>query len=93
MALLSDAEIRDRLAGLPGWKSEGTAIVRRYEFSNFVEAIAFVRRVAERAEAARHHPDITIHYNKVTLELSTHSEGGVTEKDVEAARSFDAAAE
>ncbi|KPK82205.1 MAG: hypothetical protein AMS25_03260 [Gemmatimonas sp. SM23_52] len=89
MALLSDTEIQDGLARLRGWRREGNAIVKRYQFPNFVEAIGFVRRVADRAEAARHHPDITIDYNKVTLVLSTHSEGGITEKDISAARSFD----
>ncbi|UCC49323.1 MAG: 4a-hydroxytetrahydrobiopterin dehydratase [Gemmatimonadota bacterium] len=91
MALLSDSEIQDRLASLQGWAREGNAIVKRYEFADFVEAIGFVRRVADRAEAARHHPDITINYNKVILVLSTHSEGGITERDISAALSFDGA--
>jgi 4a-hydroxytetrahydrobiopterin dehydratase len=91
MALLSDGEIEDRLASLHGWVREGNAIVKRYEFANFAEAIDFVQRVADGAEAARHHPDITINYNKVTLALSTHSEGGITEKDISAAGSFDEA--
>ncbi len=90
MTLLSDSEIQERLADLPGWACEGNEIRRRYEFKDFVAAIAFVRRVADRAEAAAHHPDITIHYNKVTLALSTHSEGGITEKDIQAAGAFDA---
>jgi 4a-hydroxytetrahydrobiopterin dehydratase len=89
MSLLSDAEITERLAGLPGWSREGDKLIKHYEFPSFMEAIAFVQRVAERAEAANHHPDIAIHYRKVTLALSTHSEGGITEKDTEAAASFD----
>jgi 4a-hydroxytetrahydrobiopterin dehydratase len=93
MALLSDAEIQDRLTGLSDWAREGDEIVREYKFPGFVEAIAFVRRVADCAEAAGHHPDITIHYNKVTLALSTHSEGGITGKDLDAAASFDEAVE
>lgn len=92
MALLSDAEIEQRLGELHGWEREGDAIARRYEFANFVEAVEFVRAVADRAEVARHHPDITINYNKVRLLLSTHSEGGVTDKDFAAASSFDEAA-
>lgn len=89
MPLLGDSEIRHGLASLQGWAREGNAIVKRYEFVNFVEAIGFVLRVADRAEAARHHPDITIKYNKVVLVLSTHSEGGITEKDISAAGTFD----
>ncbi len=91
MTLLSDSQIENHLADLGGWAREGNEIVKRFEFKNFVEAIAFVRRVADRAEAAGHHPDITINYNRVTLALSTHSEGGITTKDIEAAKSFDRA--
>lgn len=92
MSLLSDAEIQERLNGLGGWERVGDAIVKGYEFRSFVEAIEFVGRVADRAEAANHHPDITINYRKVTLRLSTHSEGGITEKDIAGARLFDEAA-
>ncbi len=92
MAPLNDAEIKGRLGQLAGWNKEGNEIEKMYQFANFVEAIAFVQRVADLAEEARHHPDITINYNKVTLSLSTHDEGGVTDKDFEAARSFEAAA-
>ena len=92
MALLSDAQIEEQLAGIPGWEREGNAIVKAYEFPSFVEAIAFVQRVADRSEAANHHPDITVNYRKVMLLLSTHSEGGITEKDIAGAISFDEAA-
>ncbi len=92
MTLLSDPQIKRHLADLGVWEQRGDEIVKRFEFRTFVQAIAFVRRVADRAEAAGHQPDITIHYNKVTLALSTHSEGGITMKDIEAARSFDGAA-
>lgn len=91
LALLQDDEIQSRLADLPGWERVGDEIVKRYDFSNFVDAIAFVGRVADLAEAANHHPDIAVHYNKVTLTLSTHSEGGLTGKDMDAAMSFDEA--
>ncbi len=90
MTLLSDAEITERLSRLPGWSREGDRLVKHYEFPSFMEAIAFVNRVAERAEAANHHPGIAIDYRKVTLTLWTHSEGGITEKDTDAAASFDA---
>lgn len=92
MAVLDDAEIERRLSGLPGWSREGNAIVKRYEFPNFAEAIAFVSRIAARAESLNHHPDFAIHYRVVSLSLWTHSEGGITEKDVAAAAEFDEAA-
>ena len=81
MALLGDDRVGNELSSLPGWAREGNAIVKRYDFPNFVAAIDFVRKVADRAEAVNHHPDIAIHYNKVTLTLSTHDAGGLTERD------------
>jgi len=90
MGLLGNEQIKNELSSLPGWTREGNAIVKRYDFPDFVAAIDFVGEVAARAEAVNHHPDIAIQYNKVTLTLSTHSEGGITEKDIDGARSFDA---
>ena len=87
MATLSDTEVKAALADLPGWELAGSDIVKEYKFADFVAAIAFVNQLAERAEAANHHPDIDIRWNKVRLALSTHSEGGLTSKD------FDLAAE
>ncbi len=91
LALLSDSEIQERLADLPGWVRDGNAIAKRYEFGSFAEAIDFVRRVADLAEAADHHPDIAVHYREVVLTLHTHSEGGITAKDIDAAKLFDEA--
>ncbi len=91
MAVLDDAEIERRLNGLSGWSRDGDAIVKRYEFPNFAEAIAFVSRIVARAESLNHHPDFAIHYRVVTLSLSTHSAGGITEKDMAAAAEFDEA--
>ena len=82
MAKLTDAEIAAGLAKLPGWAREGDAIVKRYTFKKFAEGIRFVDRIAVAADAADHHPDIDIRYTTVTMSLSTHSEGGVTAKDV-----------
>jgi 4a-hydroxytetrahydrobiopterin dehydratase len=82
MTTLSKDEINQALAGLPGWELDGEAITREFKFSNFVEAVAFVDRLVEPAEAANHHPDLEIHYNRVRVTLSTHSEGGVTGKDI-----------
>jgi len=90
VALLSDAVVQKELIDLPGWTREGDAIVRRYSLASFPAAIEFVRRVADRAEAANHHPDIGVYYKEVVLTLSTHSEGGITQKDIDAARAFDA---
>jgi len=78
---LADQEVEERLAG-SDWRKDGQAIVRDWTFADFAQAIAFVNRVSEVAEAANHHPDITVHgWNKVRLELSTHSRGGLTEAD------------
>ena len=64
------------------WREEGAELVRDFEFRNFTDALAFVNRVGEEAEAMNHHPDILIHgWNKVRLTLSTHSEGRVTDAD------------
>jgi 4a-hydroxytetrahydrobiopterin dehydratase len=79
---LSDKEIHDKLAAQPGWKKEGDALVRQFTFPSFPDAIAFTTRLAFDAEAADHHPDVTISYKRVTVRWSTHSEGGVTEKDL-----------
>jgi len=81
MATLSDTEVKAALADLPGWELAGSDIVKEYKFADFVAAIAFVNQLAERAEAANHHPDIDIRWNKVRLALSTHSEGGLTGND------------
>ena len=81
MATLSPAEIDKRLKQLSTWKLEGTAIRKQFTFAGFPEAVAFVSALVPEAEAADHHPDILINYKRVTLTYSTHSEGGLTEKD------------
>ena len=86
---LTPEEINKNLSGLPGWSLSGNAIQNQYVFDSFLPAIAFVNRVAPLAEEADHHPDITIHYRRVTMSLSTHSEGGLTPKDFELARKID----
>jgi 4a-hydroxytetrahydrobiopterin dehydratase len=87
--LLTDAELQTELAELPDWSRQGDSISRTIELPSFPEAIEFVGRVAEAAEAANHHPDIDIRWRKVTLVLSTHSAGGLTEADVSLARQID----
>ena len=91
MALLDDQEIRERLDALRGWTREGDTIRKTYTMESFPAAIAFVNRIAERAEAADHHPDIDIRYDRVGCALSTHSEGGLTQKDFDLAGEIDAA--
>ncbi len=87
--MLAEHEIEQRLAG-SGWAREGSAIVREWTLADFPAAIAFVNRVAELAESANHHPDILVHgWNGVRLELSTHSQGGLTDADFALAREID----
>jgi 4a-hydroxytetrahydrobiopterin dehydratase len=89
MTVLTDQEAEERLAG-GEWRREKRAIVREWTFADFAGAIAFANRVADAAEAANHHPDILVHgWNEVRLELSTHSEGGLTEADFELAARID----
>ena len=87
---LSPEEVRARVASLTDWGLAGDAIRRRYKCGSFKESIAFVNKVAELAERADHHPDILIEYDKVTLTLSSHDAGGLTERDFSLARSIDA---
>jgi 4a-hydroxytetrahydrobiopterin dehydratase len=82
MALVTDTEVEAFLEAHPDWVREGDEITRTYLFSDFNHAMGFVTRVALAAEKANHHPDITIRWNKVTLTLSTHSEGGLTTRDL-----------
>ena len=91
MPLLDDQQIRRNLDALRGWTREGDAIRKTYTLDSFAESIAFVNRIAELAERADHHPDIDIRYDRVGCSLSTHSEGGLTEKDFDLARQIDAA--
>ncbi len=92
MAKLTSGEVAERLKGLPGWEPRENAIAKRFRFKEFMDGIRFVNRVAEIAEAADHHPDILINYTRITFTCSTHSEGGVTEKDFKLARQIEDAA-
>ena len=89
MSALSKVEIQEKLKGALGWSHAGKALYKRFTFKSFVMAIGFVNRVAEVAEKVGHHPDIAVNYNLVTLSLSTHSEGGVTEADFQLAKEID----
>jgi 4a-hydroxytetrahydrobiopterin dehydratase len=81
MSVLSDEQISERLAGLDDWSRQGDSIVHVETLADFKAAILYVGAVAYLAEAANHHPDLTIQWNKVTLTLSTHSAGGLTGND------------
>ncbi|WP_309711962.1 4a-hydroxytetrahydrobiopterin dehydratase [Armatimonas sp.] len=78
---LTDSAVQAALALHPGWSLQDGMISRTFAFADFVAAMRFVNAVADAAEAADHHPDIDIRYNKVTLALTTHDSGGLTEKD------------
>ena len=81
MPLLTAQAVEEKLKQLQGWKLDGGEIVREFSFADFVEALQFVNAVGEKAEAANHHPDIDIRYNKVKLALISHDVGGLTERD------------
>lgn len=81
MALLTPQQIAERLKSVDGWSVDGKTIRKEYKFQDFPEAVLFVSALVPGAEDADHHPDIEIHYKRVILTYSTHSEGGVTEKD------------
>lgn len=89
MAPLSDDEVSAALADLDDWEQAVNALRRKVKFRSFPDGIEAVRKVAERAEAANHHPDIDIRWDTVTFTLSTHSEGGVTQKDLDLAQEID----
>jgi 4a-hydroxytetrahydrobiopterin dehydratase len=90
MARIAQDDARSRLQKLPGWELSGDAITKQFTFKGFPEAVAFVVRLAFEAESADHHPDILINYKRVRLTYSTHSEGGLTEKDFAGAERADA---
>ncbi|MEM1083574.1 MAG: 4a-hydroxytetrahydrobiopterin dehydratase [Verrucomicrobiota bacterium] len=87
--LLENEEIESALKKLPAWEIEGKAITRTVEFEEFMEGIDFVNLLADVAEEAQHHPDITINYTRVVISLTTHDAGGVTEADLELAQRVD----
>jgi 4a-hydroxytetrahydrobiopterin dehydratase len=89
MAILNDAEIQRELKNLTGWIKLGDEIKKKFEFKDFVQAMGFVNSIALLAERANHHPDIDIRWNKVLLVISTHSEGGITQKDISLAKEIE----
>ncbi|MEP6549553.1 MAG: 4a-hydroxytetrahydrobiopterin dehydratase [Gemmatimonadales bacterium] len=88
---LSDIGIQRELGNLQGWSRRGEVITKTFQFREFLAGIDFVVAIAKAAEAADHHPDIDIRYTKVTCSLSTHSAGGITQKDLDMAKAIDRA--
>ena len=89
MPELTPDQIKTALPSVKDWRKNAAVISRTFQFKDFAAAMEFVNRVAALAEAANHHPDIDIRWNKVTLHLTTHSAGGLTENDFELARRID----
>lgn len=85
---LTDVEIREKLQSLPGWELNGDVITQTFKFADFTEAMAFMNSAAPVAEELQHHPEWTNVYNRVEVRLTTHDEGGVTEKDFELAEAM-----
>lgn len=90
MPLLTDADRTDFLTHHPTWEIQGEILERTFQFKDFIDAVGFVTRVAILAEKAFHHPDIDIRWSKVRIALTTHDEGGLTEKDTGLAGSIEA---
>lgn len=88
---LSDLEIQRALGNLPGWSRRTDTLTKTFTFEKFADGIAFVGRVAKVADAMDHHPDIDIRYTKITMTLSTHDAGGITDSDLTLASKIDAA--
>jgi 4a-hydroxytetrahydrobiopterin dehydratase len=92
VALLSDAEVEEKLSGLSGWERKGAAIEKSFKRDDFVGSVRFVEGLVEPAEEMNHHPDIAISWDTVTVTISTHSESGLTAADFELAEKIDALA-
>ncbi len=86
---VNDGTITFRLAGLAGWERKGEALVKAYKFRDFAAAMEFVNRAADLAERANHHPELLIQFRTVTVTLSTHSAGGISDKDFDLAGQLD----
>jgi 4a-hydroxytetrahydrobiopterin dehydratase len=89
MAVLSDDEIQERLGDAGGWERDGDSLRKVFELDDFKGSVDFVNRITPAAEEMNHHPDLAISWSKVTVSLSTHSQGGITESDFELARKID----
>jgi 4a-hydroxytetrahydrobiopterin dehydratase len=95
MGKLEDAEVRAALGAgdLPGWTFDHDSIRKEFVFAGFRAAIGFIDRLADKAIESKHHPDIENHYNRVTVSITTHDEGGVTKADLALARAIESVSE
>ncbi len=91
--VLSDIEIQRALNQLSGWSRRTNVISKTFTMPSFPAGIAFVNRIADAAEAVQHHPDIDIRYTRITVALSTHDSGGLTQKDIDLANAIEGLAE
>ena len=89
MSALTTKQVNLHLKAVPHWSKRAKTISRTFEFEGFLKSIAFVNRIARKAQKMNHHPDIVIRFNKVTLQLTTHDEGGLTGKDFSLAQQGD----
>jgi 4a-hydroxytetrahydrobiopterin dehydratase len=89
MPKLNPEEITAKLRTLPEWEKKGDAIAKQYTFKEFMDGIRFINRIAEIAEQMDHHPDMMVNYRRVTFTLSTHDQGGITEKDFKLAEAIE----
>jgi len=89
MPALTAKQLGVHLKAVPNWSKRAQTIVRTFQFKGFLNGIDFINRIAGKAQKSNHHPDIDIRFNKVTLKLTTHDEGGITEKDFSLARQCD----
>jgi 4a-hydroxytetrahydrobiopterin dehydratase len=90
MALLSETEIEERIGALDGWSRDGDSITKTFENGDFVGSVKFVDKLVEPAEGMGHHPDLELSWDKVTVKITNHAEGGLTENDFELAKKVDA---
>jgi 4a-hydroxytetrahydrobiopterin dehydratase len=90
MARLTDTEIDERLGGMDGWERSGDAIVKQFDNGDFKGSVDFINRITPEAEDMNHHPDLEISWKTVTVTITTHSEGGLTDNDFELARRIEA---
>lgn len=89
MPALTAKQVSLNLKGVPNWSKRAKTIRRTFQFEGFLNALSFVNRIAKKAQRINHHPDIDIRFNKVTLKLTTHDEGGLSKKDFSLARQCD----
>ncbi len=87
--VFNETQIRPKLANYPAWTISGQSLRQDYQFKDFIQAIEFINRLVEPSEAMGHHPDISISYNKVIINLMSHDAGGITQKDFDLAAQID----